>query len=68
MPHYKKEEIKVEDYIPLVKKIASSIYKRLPDYAEVEFEDIVSVGYVGLMEAKHHFDEEKRQALEPTPQ
>ena len=63
MPHYKKEEIKVEDYIPLVKKIASSIYKRLPDYAEVEFEDIVGVGYVGLMEAKHHFDEGKKASF-----
>ncbi|MEO2069636.1 MAG: sigma-70 family RNA polymerase sigma factor [Desulfurobacteriaceae bacterium] len=63
MPHYKKEEIRVEDYIPLVRKIASSIYKRLPDYAGVEFEDLVGVGYVGLMEAKHHFDEEKNASF-----
>jgi len=63
MPHYKKEEIRVEDYIPLVRKIASSIYKRLPDYAGIEFEDLVGVGYVGLMEAKHHFDEEKNASF-----
>ena len=49
MPHYKTREINVEDYIPLVKKIASSIYKRLPDYSEVEFDDLVGAGYVGLM-------------------
>jgi len=63
MPHYKREEIRVEDYIPLVKKIASSIYKRLPDYAEVELEDLVGVGYIGLMEAKHHFDESKNASF-----
>ena len=63
MSHYKTREINVEDYIPLVKKIASSIYKRLPDYSEVEFEDLVGVGYVGLMEAKHHFDENKKTSF-----
>ena len=63
MPHYKTKEINVEDYIPLVKKIASSIYKRLPDYSEVEFEDLVGAGYVGLMEAKQHFDESKKTSF-----
>ena len=63
MPHYKTKEVNVEDYIPLVKKIASSIYKRLPDYSEVEFEDLVGVGYIGLMEAKHHFDENKKTSF-----
>ena len=63
MPHYKTKEINVEDYIPLVRKIASSIYKRLPDYSEVEFEDLVGAGYVGLMEAKQHFDESKKTSF-----
>ena len=63
MPHYKTREINVEDYIPLVKKIASSIYKRLPDYSEVEFDDLVGAGYVGLMEAKQHFDENKKTSF-----
>jgi RNA polymerase sigma factor for flagellar operon FliA len=63
MPHYKTKEVNVEDYIPLVKKIASSIYKRLPDYSEVEFEDLVGVGYIGLMEAKHNFDENKKTSF-----
>ena len=63
MPHYKTKEINVEDYIPLVKKIASSIYKRLPDYSEVEFDDLVGAGYVGLMEARQHFDESKKTSF-----
>ena len=63
MPHYKTGEINIEDYIPLVKKIASSIYKRLPGYAEVEFEDLVGAGYIGLMEARHHFDEERKTSF-----
>ena len=63
MPHYKTKEINVEDYIPLVKKIASSIYKRLPDYSEVEFDDLVGAGYIGLMEAKQHFDENKKTSF-----
>jgi RNA polymerase sigma factor for flagellar operon FliA len=63
MPHYKTGEINVEDYIPLVKKIAASIYRRLPDYSEVEFEDLVGVGYIGLMEARHHFDESKKTSF-----
>ena len=63
MPHYKTREINVEDYIPLVKKIASSIYKRLPDYSEVEFDDLVGAGYVGLMEVKQHFDENKKTSF-----
>ncbi len=63
MPHYKTKEINVEDYIPLVKKIASSVYKRLPDYSEVEFDDLVGAGYVGLMEARQHFDENKKTSF-----
>lgn len=49
----------VENYLPLVYSISSKIYKRLPDYSNIEYEDIVGYGLVGLAEALKKYDENK---------
>lgn len=41
----------VEDYLPLVYNIASKIYKRIPDYSNIEYEDLIGYGFLGLAEA-----------------
>lgn len=52
----KKEEI-VKKYIPLVKYIASRVIIGKTKY--IEYEDLVSYGMVGLMDAFNKFDESK---------
>ncbi len=47
----------VEQYIPLVKYIASRIIMGKTKY--VEYEDLVSYGMIGLMDALNKFDESK---------
>jgi len=56
---YKKsrKEIILEN-LPLVKKVASKIYRRLPE-GTVEFEELVNVGVIGLMKAVDKYDETK---------
>ncbi|WP_026881266.1 FliA/WhiG family RNA polymerase sigma factor [Clostridium akagii] len=51
-----KEEI-VKKYIPLVKYIASRVIIGKSKY--IEYEDLVSYGMVGLMDALNKFDEER---------
>lgn len=51
-----KEEI-VKKYIPLVKYIASRVI--IGKYKYIEFEDLISYGMVGLMDAINKFDESK---------
>lgn len=46
--------INVEHYAKIVRKIASILIARLP--ASVEFEDLVQVGIIGLIEAIKQFD------------
>ncbi|SMP13761.1 RNA polymerase, sigma 28 subunit, SigD/FliA/WhiG [Desulfurobacterium pacificum] len=52
-----KKEIVLEN-LPLVKKVASKIYKRLPDNT-LEFEELVNVGVIGLIKAIDKYDENK---------
>ena len=44
--------------LPLVKKVASKIHRRLPE-GTVEFEELINVGVIGLMKAVDRYDETK---------
>lgn len=48
----------VEENIGLVKKVASKIYYRLPD-CEIDFDDLVQVGIIGLLKALDNYNEDK---------
>jgi len=48
----------IEENIPLVKKVANKIYRRLPEGA-VEFDEIVNTGIIGLIKAANNYDENK---------
>ena len=52
-----KEEIVIENYIPIVKYIASKVILGKTRY--IEFEDLVGYGMVGLMDALSKFDGKK---------
>lgn len=52
-----KEEIILENYIPIVKYIASKVITGKSKY--IEFEDLVGYGMIGLMDAFSKFDESK---------
>jgi RNA polymerase sigma factor (sigma-70 family) len=43
--------------MPVVKMIAGKVFKRLPSW--IEFEELVSEGYVGLVRAANSYDSEK---------
>ncbi len=45
----------VEQFLPLVKKIASDIYQKIPEKS-VDFEDLCSYGSIGLIEAVERYD------------
>lgn len=45
----------VEDYIPLVKRIAHHLKARMP--ASVQVEDLIQAGMIGLLEAAKKFDD-----------
>lgn len=47
----------VEHYVYLVPKVAASVHANLPK--SVQFDDIVSAGYIGLMDAVEKFDPER---------
>ncbi|WP_456401270.1 sigma-70 family RNA polymerase sigma factor [Persephonella sp.] len=52
-----KEQI-VLDNLSLVKKVASKIYARLPK-GDIEFDDLVNTGIIGLMKAIDRYDKDK---------
>ncbi len=52
-----KEELVLE-HLPLVKKVAAKIYHKLPD-CDIEFDDLVNTGIIGLMKAIDKYDERK---------
>lgn len=52
----------VVKHLPLVKKIALYIKRRLPSH--VEFDDLLQSGLVGLLEAKNNFDPEAGASFE----
>lgn len=47
----------IEQYVPLVRKIATRIARRLPSH--IRFEDLVGAGIVGLMQASQRYDATK---------
>lgn len=51
----KAKDFLMEYYIPLVEKIASSMYKKLP--SSVEYGDLVNDGFFGLVHAIERFDD-----------
>ncbi|MEO2082473.1 MAG: sigma-70 family RNA polymerase sigma factor [Desulfurobacteriaceae bacterium] len=48
----------VLENLPLVKKVANKIYRRIPEGA-VDFDELVNVGVIGLMKAIDNYDSEK---------
>ncbi len=55
----------VEEYAPLVRKIAYRVLRRLPeDQISVELEDLVNIGMLGLFEADGKYDPEAGQSFE----
>jgi len=48
----------VVEHLPLVKKIANKIYRRIPE-GIVDFDDLVNTGVIGLMKAIDNFDSSK---------
>jgi len=58
MDKKEKEKIVLEN-LPLIKKVASKIYYKLPDSCDVEFDDLVNVGVIGLLKAIENYDEKK---------
>ncbi len=52
-----KDKIVLEN-LPLVKKVASKIFYRLPK-GEVDFDELVNTGIIGLMKAIDRYDKEK---------
>ena len=50
-------ELSATDYLGLVKALATRIYKKLP--RDMEYDDIRSAGYIGLMDALKKFDSKK---------
>ena len=52
----------VQEYLPFVKKVAMRMAKRLPSH--VAFEDLMSAGVVGLIEAMNRYDPDKVSEFE----
>ncbi|RUM50489.1 MAG: RNA polymerase subunit sigma [Hydrogenothermus sp.] len=48
----------VLENLQLVKKVASKIYYRIPK-GEIEFDELVNIGVIGLMKAIEKYDEDK---------
>jgi len=48
----------VLEHLPLVKKVANKIYKRIPE-GVVDFEELVNTGVIGLIKAIDKYDEKK---------
>ncbi len=55
-----KEDI-VREFLPLVKKVVLKMKNHLP--SSVDVEDLVSAGYVGLMEAVNRYDPSRKQTF-----
>ena len=49
----------VEKYIPLVKKVATRIFYRVPN--KIEYQELVSAGILGLVDAATKFDVSKNK-------
>jgi RNA polymerase sigma factor for flagellar operon FliA len=56
MERRRREEM-VRSFAPIVEKLAFRVKRRVPDH--VEFDELRSVGYMGLMEAIERYDDDK---------
>ncbi len=55
-------EIRIEDYAPLVKRIAHHMMMRMP--ASVQVDDLIQAGMLGLLEASKKYDSSKGASFE----
>lgn len=55
-------QIDIEQYTPLVKRIAHHMMMRMP--ASVQVEDLIQAGMIGLIEASHKYDASKGASFE----
>jgi len=55
------DDVLVCEHLPLVRKVAARIGRRLPRH--VSTEDLVSAGVVGLLEARHRFDHDRQRSF-----
>ncbi|WP_020410455.1 RNA polymerase sigma factor FliA [Hahella ganghwensis] len=58
----KRADLLVQQYAPLVKRIAHHLIARLP--ASVQVEDLIQSGMIGLLEAAHKYDAGKGASFE----
>jgi RNA polymerase sigma factor for flagellar operon FliA len=58
MMYAKSRKELVLEHLPLVKKIASGFYRRIPPDT-LEFDELVNIGVIGLMKAIDNYDENK---------
>lgn len=49
----------VEDHLYLVDIVAKKVRKRLPQYIDFDFEDLIGYGYIGLVDAGIKFDKKR---------
>ncbi len=63
-PHFSTAERKraIEDLIPVVKRVARQVRRRLPDH--IALDDVISSGMIGLVEAVDRFDPDKCGSIE----
>lgn len=61
-PNYRDVKINVEDYAPLVKRIAFHMMARMP--ASVQVDDLIQAGMIGLLEASQKFDKNRGASFE----
>src|SRR6187431_625088 len=55
-------QINIEDYAPLVKRIAFHMMMRMP--ASVQVDDLIQAGMIGLIEAAQKYDSSKGASFE----
>lgn len=55
--HYKEKLVK--EHVGLVKKISSDIYKKIKGRTSLDYDDLVSLGYIGLLQAAERYDASK---------
>ena len=53
----RRREDMVRSFAPIVEQLAFRVKRRVPDH--VEFDELRSVGYIGLMEAIERYDDDK---------
>ncbi len=51
-------EINVADYMPMVRAVARRLHRTLPRHIEIE--DLISAGYLGLVDAAQKFEQSKQ--------